>query len=277
MSSAPDAGPAPPAPAIERLLRRHDAIVLLAIALLCALAWLYTVRGAGLGMSPWEMTRFALFPHRHWAALDAGMAGMAMSQTPWGLLAAMWLAMMVAMMAPSAAPTVLLYARVQRQSPGVAPTGVFALGYLLAWLAFSLLAASVHWLLEHAGAFSSMGMGLHSRWASGSVLLLAGSYQFSPFKQRCLSQCRAPAEFLSRHWRPGVLGALRLGVLHGAYCVGCCGVLMALLFVGGVMNLAWIAALTILVLLEKWLPAGGGVARGVGVLLLAWGIATFFA
>jgi predicted metal-binding membrane protein len=117
-------------------------------------------------------------------------------------------------------------------------------------------------------------MGSRSRWLSAGVLAAAGLYQLSPLQGVCLSHCRSPAAFLSRYWRPGPLGAVRLGVLHGTYCLGCCWLLMALLFVGGVMNLAWIAALTLLVLAEKLLPGGPWVARAAGVALLAWGAAT---
>ncbi len=109
---------------------------------------------------------------------------------------------------------------------------------------------------------------------SGVVLITAGVYQLSPLKNICLAHCRTPTSFLSRHWRPRALGALRLGVMHGGYCVGCCWLLMALLFVGGVMNLTWIAALAILVLLEKVLPPGQWVGRGVGIALIVWGVAT---
>ena len=117
-------------------------------------------------------------------------------------------------------------------------------------------------------------MGSQSRWLSAVVLIAAGVYQLSPLKNACLSHCRAPAAFLSRHWSPGALGALRAGALHGAFCVGCCWMLMALLFVGGVMNLAWIAALAVLVLIEKLFPAGQWVGRAAGVALIVWGTAT---
>jgi predicted metal-binding membrane protein len=117
-------------------------------------------------------------------------------------------------------------------------------------------------------------MGSQNRWLSGIVLIAAGLYQLSPLKNFCLSHCRAPAAFLSRHWRPHTLGALRVGALHGAFCVGCCWMLMALLFVGGVMNLAWIAALAVLVLVEKVFPAGQWVGRAAGIVLIAWGSAT---
>ena len=149
-----------------------------------------------------------------------------------------------------------------------------AAGYLLVWLGFAAAAATLHWALERAGLVSAMMMGSQSRLLSGAVLITAGLYQLSPLKNICLAHCRTPTSFLSRHWRPRALGALRLGAMHGAYCVGCCWLLMALLFVGGVMNLTWIAALAILVLIEKVLPPGQWVGRGVGIALIVWGVAT---
>jgi predicted metal-binding membrane protein len=299
---------------LERLLRRDRLITMAGLAVLCLLAWLYIVAGAGLGMDAWEMTRFALFPHQQPAAAMPGMdmsgmdmpemempgmdmSGMdmsamdmpgmgALSTEPrtwgpaiWVLMIAMWWIMMIAMMSPSAAPTVLLYARVHRHALAqgqdkLAPTGVFVAGYLLVWLAFSVAATALYWLLERNTIISAVTMASQSRWLSAIILIAAGIYQLSPLKSACLSHCRAPAAFLSRHWRPGALGTLRLGALHGAFCVGCCWVLMALLFVGGVMNLVWIAALAILVLAEKVFPAGQWVGRAAGIALIAWGIAT---
>jgi predicted metal-binding membrane protein len=156
----------------------------------------------------------------------------------------------------------------------LAPTGLFVAGYLLVWLGFSVAAAALHWLLEREAFVSTTMMSSQSHWLSGTVLIAAGFYQLSPLKNACLSHCRAPTAFLSRHWRPHASGALRLGALHGAFCVGCCWMLMALLFVGGVMNLAWIAALAILVLVEKVFQAGQWVGRAAGIALIAWGSAT---
>ena len=279
---------------LERLLRRDRLITIAGLVVLCLLAWLYIVAGAGLDMNAWEMSRLALFPHLQTGDMTSDMpgmdmSGMAMEAEPriwglpiWTLMIAMWWIMMVAMMSPSAAPTVLLYARVHRHAltqgqiqDKLAPTGVFVAGYLLVWLGFSVVAAGLHWLLERE-AFVSTTMSSQSRWLSGIVLIAAGLYQFSPLKNACLSHCRAPTAFLSSHWRPHALGALRLGALHGAFCVGCCWMLMALLFVGGVMNLVWIAALAILVLVEKVFPAGQWVGRAAGIALIVWGSATLF-
>jgi predicted metal-binding membrane protein len=189
--------------------------------------------------------------------------------------------MMVGMMAPSAAPMILMYARVARRGrisdkPFVA-TGWFAAGYFLAWVGFSLAATIVQWVLERAAV-------LDARMASANILLGAvvligaGVYQWMPIKNACLAQCQSPLGFLMSHggFRRDVRGCLRLGLLHGAYCVGCCWILMALLFVVGVMNVLWIALLALLVLVEKLTPRGIRVSRVAGVICVAAGLWTMF-
>lgn len=285
--------------AVERLLRRDRTLSIGGLVALCALAWIYVAGGAGLGASALDMTTLSLFPHRAAGSSMGEMADMGgMSMTPgmpapgegrpapwgaerWALTIAMWWTMMIAMMSPSASPTVLLYARVCRQTAGgrqarLAPTPAFLAGYLLVWLGFSLLAAAAQWAFERVGLVSAQLMGSQSRWLSVAVLAAAGLYQLSALQSVCLAHCRSPAAFLSRHWRPGATGAIRLGVLHGAFCVGCCWLLMGLLFVGGVMNLAWIAALSVLVLAQKIGPRGPWVARASGMILLVWAAATVF-
>jgi predicted metal-binding membrane protein len=189
--------------------------------------------------------------------------------------------MMIAMMTPSAAPMTLLHARATRHAQstgrlqqGVVPTAAFAGGYLLVWLGFSLLAAISQWTLKRAGLVSAMMMSSTSAGVSATILVAAGLYQLSPLKHVCLTHCRAPAQFPSRHWRPGAAGALYMGLHHGCFCAGCCWVLMALLFVGGIMNVIWIAGLSSFVLLEKVVPHGEGLARATGIVLLAWGAMT---
>ena len=268
---------------LDAVLRRERAVVLSALAALTALAWLYIVRGAGMGMSGLEMTRLALFPH----ALPDPAAGMGampgMSMPPaatWATVAGMWWVMMIAMMTPSAAPLVLLYARVLRHhglhgtGSAYAPSAFLVVGYLLVWLAFSAAAATLQVALQRAGLISDMLLSSRSALLSAGVLLAAGVYQLSPLKHACLRHCRGPVEFLTRHWRPGVTGALSTGVRHGAWCLGCCWMLMALLFVGGIMNLVWVAVLALLVLAEKAAPAGPRLGGVVGGVLIAWGIAT---
>src|SRR5919106_1343178 len=148
-------------------------------------------------------------------------------------------------------------------------TVIVAAGYALVWGAFSLLAVGAQWGLERSGLMSSM-MSTSVMLGAG-LLIAAGIYQLTPLKHACLRHCRSPIFFISRHWRPGDLGALRMGVEHGAFCTGCCWFLMALLFYGGVMNLFWIVGLALFVLLEKTIPAGHWLGRITGVLLMAWG------
>lgn len=229
--------------AAEAILRRHRGVTIAGLALVAALAWAWIVSGAGMRMEmAWTLERIAL-------------------------TLAMWWVMMVAMMVPAAAPTILLYGKAAPQPH----SGAFLAGYLLCWLGFSFLALALHIALEQAGHMMPMAMALSSRWLAGGLLIAAGLYQFSTLKNRCLAHCRSPAHWLSRHYRPDALGALRMGLSHGAFCVGCCWLLMVLLFVLGVMNLAWIAALTLLVAAEKLLPRGEWIARVGGVVLIGWG------
>ncbi len=188
----------------------------------------------------------------------------------------MWLLMMVAMMLPSAAPFVLLYARFARKQAGAgggwAPVTVFAGAYLGVWAGFSLVAALAQWALVRTGAVSAATLALGDRRIAGGLLIAAGLYQLTPLKRACIQACQAPLSFLMRFWRPGWRGALRLGLRHGAYCLGCCWAMMALLFVGGVMSLAWIAGLALLVLIEKLSPAGRELGLAAGVLATAAGL-----
>jgi predicted metal-binding membrane protein len=189
----------------------------------------------------------------------------------------MWAAMMVAMMLPAASPMVLLYARVVRQAErqgrmANAPAAIaaFASAYLALWILFSLLAVALQCGLEHLGAMSAM-MSSRVAFLSGALLIAAGLYQLTPLKAVCLRHCRGPAQFIAAHWRPGVRGAWRMGLAHGLYCIGCCAVLMLLLFVGGVMNLLWIAGLTLFVAIEKLAPFGERAAKAMAALLVAGG------
>jgi predicted metal-binding membrane protein len=191
------------------------------------------------------------------------------------LLFAMWVVMMAGMMLPSAAPALLLYAGVVRKSPAgeraTAHVYAFAGGYLLVWTFFSLVATVLQRLLAKAFILSPM-MEARDPVFGGLLLLGAGIYQFTPYKRSCLNYCRSPAEFLTRHWKSGVAGGFYLGTANGLYCLGCCWALMLLLFVGGVMNLWWIAALTVFVLLEKVAPHGAQGGRLSGLLLAGMGL-----
>ena len=264
---------------MEALLGRERTVVAGGLALLTLLAWSYIWLGAGMGMSALDMTRVALFPHRHAGAMP--IMGMDAPRFSWALAVVMWWVMMVAMMLPSAAPLVLLYGRALRQKqagarPGAAyaPSTFLAAGYLTVWLGVSIVAATLQSLLQPVGLLSATTWWSSSATLSAVILAAAGLYQLSPLKHRCLVQCRGPIAFLMQHWRPGRLGAFVMGVRHGTSCVGCCWMLMALLFVGGVMNLVWIALLAILVLVEKIAPAGPLVGRVSGIILLVWAAAT---
>ncbi|MFI4948119.1 MAG: DUF2182 domain-containing protein [Alphaproteobacteria bacterium] len=245
---------------------RHDrAIVLGSLAVATVLSWAYLLVGAGIPME----------------TMDMG-AGQTMVMAPewtlaYGLVVfLMWAVMMVAMMLPSAAPVTLLVAGIarKRREAGAAPgltTAPFVVGYLGVWVAFALTATVLQWRLD-AAALLSPTMALGSTLVAGGVLVVAGIYQWTPLKEACLRHCRSPLDFIMHHWRDGALGAFVSGARHGVFCFGCCWMLMALLFVGGIMNLAWIAAIALLVLIEKTLPWGVWVGRATGAVLVVWGL-----
>jgi predicted metal-binding membrane protein len=252
-----------PLTALERALRRDRALVALGLGLLLAPAWLWLARasldmyGDMQGPSAWMMR----------ATWDA---------TYTALIFAMWTVMMVGMMLPSAAPAVLIFARIARSGSEpdrpVLRAYLFAAGYLVSWAAFSAAATLVQSLLARAALVTPM-MESASPWLASGILIVAGAYQWSAAKRACLSHCRSPAAFITEHWRRGALGALRLGAAHGVYCVGCCWALMLLLFAGGVMSLPWIAGLSVFVLLEKLGPIGVWTDRVTGAALVLAGLA----
>lgn len=184
---------------------------------------------------------------------------------------AMWALMMAAMMLPSALPMILTFTRLCERSGERARGLGFVAAYLLVWLAFSVAATAAQWAFQAMGWVDPMIVST-SAWLTALLLFIAGAYQFSPLKKACLSRCRTPMGFLIGEWRPGARGAFVMGVRHGLFCVGCCWALMALLFVGGVMNLAWVAALALAVAVEKLLPAGQRLASLLGLGLIAAGI-----
>ncbi|MFL5472179.1 MAG: DUF2182 domain-containing protein [Gemmatimonadales bacterium] len=247
---------------IDQILRRDRLVVAVGLALLTALAWGYIIHMSRT-MSP---------------GMPAGMA-MPMPAAPSGpellWLVPMWIVMMVAMMIPSAAPMILLFAGVARQrqvrNVPTASTAVFTLGYLLVWALYATIAAVAQWQL-HRLSLLSPAMAAATPILGGGLLLLAGVYQWLPLKAACLSHCRSPLGFFSGHWREGSRGALLMGVEHGTYCVGCCWALMALLFVAGVMNLLWVALIAGFVLVEKLLAGGRLFRRISGGLLVASGL-----
>jgi predicted metal-binding membrane protein len=247
------------------LLRQDRAIVIGRLAAVAAGAWAYLLLGVGLPAETMQMRSGRMMVMQPEWTLGYG-----------GVIFAMWAVMMVAMMLPSAAPVILLAAALDRQRGAArapARSALFTVGYLLVWLGFSLAATLLQWGLDAAGSLSAT-MAAANGILSGGVLLAAGLYQWTPLKDACLAHCRSPMGFLMQHWRPGSLGAVATGLRHGLFCFGCCWMLMGLLFVGGLMNLLWVAALALLVLIEKTLPWGGRMTRITGTVIALWGVAT---
>jgi predicted metal-binding membrane protein len=245
---------------LQSALRRDRVVVAAGLAGVTALAWTYIIH-----------TGRVMSPHAAMAMPMSGDAGA--PQLGW--LIPMWIVMMVAMMVPSAAPAILLFASVARRrratKVATASAAVFTLGYLLVWAFYATIAAVSQWEL-HRLALLSPAMVSASPWLGGGLLVAAGFYQWLPLKDACLSRCRSPLGFLSEEWREGTRGALVMGVRHGTFCVGCCALLMALLFVAGVMNLLWVAVIAIFVLAEKLGPSRRGLGRVAGLLMIGWGI-----
>jgi predicted metal-binding membrane protein len=246
-------------PLFSKLLKNPSVAVFTGLVGVISLSWLYLLTGAGVGMTD---------------LMSDTMTPAAWSPSYFLLMLLMWWVMMLAMMLPSATPMILLYATVNRRkresgNPFV-PTGIFIAGYVIAWGVFSIIATMLQWSLEEAALLSPM-MESSSIWFGAALLIAAGIYQLTPLKQVCLKNCQSPVGFLMHHWRPGRQGALIMGLEHGAYCLGCCWVLMGLLFFGGVMNLLWIAGLAIFVMIEK-IVINPWVNRCSGLLLILWGV-----
>ena len=253
----------------KNILRRDRSIVLIGLGAIILLSWAY------MGYLAWDMANM----------MDMSEASMGMEMAmptfqPWGmidflLVFIMWTVMMFAMMTPSAAPMVLMYSKMNRQrqpqqKPVILGTAIFFLGYLLVWTAFSAAATLAQGCL-HAATLLSPMMETTSPVLGGIILITAGVFQFTRLKYACLSHCRTPLGFLMAEWREGNFGALIMGVRHGVFCVGCCWLIMALLFVSGVMNLIWIAVIAAYVLVEKLLPGGHKVSWVIGALMTGWG------
>ncbi len=244
------------APGIGTLLARYSMQTLLIVAL-TVIGWGFLV----------------------WIVLDMDhpFARLTMPMTPdWSAANAfavwfMWAVMMAAMMLPSALPMILTFVDLSARGGDKARGRSFVAAYLAVWFVFSAGATALQWALQRMGWVDPMIVST-SAMLTGALLLIAGVYQFSPLKRTCLSRCRTPIGFLLGEWRPGTAGAFGMGVNHGVFCVGCCWALMALLFVGGVMNLAWVAALSIAVALEKMVPRGERIATVLGVALIAAGV-----
>ena len=240
----------------------------IALVVLCVAAWAYLLY-MGWGMAHMDVgVDMAIMPRMiAWQADDLA------------LVLLMWTVMMAAMMLPSAAPMVLLFGAVGRQlsaPPGRLATSAFVGGYLAVWAAFSIAATVAQWGLLEARLVSPM-MVASSDLLAGGLLIAAGAYQFASFRDACLARCRSPLAFLVAEWRSGTAGAWRMGLRHGLACVGCCWLVMLLLFVLGVMNLYWIGVLAAFVLLEKTLPDARWLTRAGGLVFIGWGIALLVA
>jgi predicted metal-binding membrane protein len=257
-------------PVFGAFLRGGRGVIAACLLALTLLAWLYLARlaeamsamGAGA-----DSVYMWLMPMGSWGPAE------------FGLCVAMWAIMMIAMMVPSATPMLFAFHALDRsrRSASAAPLrfAAFFLGYVFVWSAFSVIAAGIQWWLHEAAVVTDMMMS-SSRVFDGAILLCAGIYQFMPAKRRCLAKCRTPLGFLMSEWREGPTGAWLMGMRHGMFCVGCCWGLMALLFVGGVMNLLWIAVLAATVLVEKTVPFGITVARTAGIFMSASGVWLLF-
>lgn len=257
---------------LERLLARDRVIVVVSLLIAVILSAAFILAGGGTGMSALDMS------------MDTGPAGALIAGTPdmispvtWTpryavVIFFMWWLMMVAMMVPSASPVVLLYGALNRERGAWGPLQ-FLSGYLAVWAAFSLAATALQGLLSASGLVSAMYMNLASTYLAAAVLIAAGLYQLSPLKAACLDYCRGPVEALTHHRRAGRAAPFRMGLVHGGYCLGCCWALMSLLFVGGVMNIWWIAGLTLYVAVEKLAPGEKRVAQAMAVVLIVGGSA----
>ena len=267
---------------MSAVLRRDRWVMLSGLAVIVALAWAYLavlatgmqsmvmpsmdvagapMAGATLSMPTASLTTAVMPQMQSWGATDVVLTFV------------MWAVMMAAMMVPSASPMLMMVGATarRRQASPYLVTGLFLLGYLVVWTLFSALAAGGQWGL-HSTALLSPAMVSTSPILGGALLLAAGIFQWTPLKWACLSHCRSPLGFILTDWRDGSWGAFRMGVKHGAVCTGCCWALMTLLFVVGVMNLAWVAAIAAFVLIEKVVTAGPWIGRATGVGLGATGL-----
>jgi predicted metal-binding membrane protein len=261
--------------ALAAVLKRDRAIVVVCLAVLILLAGAYVIWLADdMEMGGMDMTGFRMIP--------AGSGLMMPVDAPWHVIEfafvfVMWAVMMVGMMTPSIAPLILLYARVGRQAAAqqqpFAASAFLAGGYLLAWIVFSAAVTIAQWAVERQG-WLTPSMASASSIFGGLILIAAGLYQWTPLKNACLRQCQSPLQFIQRHggFRADAIGSLKLCARHGGYCLGCCWTLMTLLFVGGVMNVFWIALISIFVLTEKVVPVQRLISRFAGTLLLAVGV-----
>lgn len=248
---------------LKYVLKRDRLIIISGLFFITLLSWLYIIYLYN-QMTYMNMNAlfFAMPMTPEWTATD------------FMLLFLMWLVMMIAMMLPSVAPLILIFATVNRQRrkqdrPFV-NTAYLMAGYFLVWAAFSLAATTLQWLLQQI-ALLNPEMKITSKIVASLTLFVAGIFQFTPLKQTCLKYCRTPLDFIQRHWKEGKKGALGMGIENGFYCLGCCWMLMVLLFVAGIMNLLWIALIALFVLIEKVSPQIKWIPYAAGIALIAYG------
>ena len=242
-------------------------VVLGCVLAITLIAWLYLLSMAidMADMTPMSIPRLD----------DMSGKGLVTAYAPWSLTellitASLWIVMVSAMMLPTAIGMILVFADDGRGRTSLA-TPAFVLGYVLVWTGFALAAVALQWMLPRQGLFHP-NMKVSSDVIGGCIFVAAGIYEWSPLKRHCLAECRNAREFLASHWRPGVVGALRVGLRHGVYCFGGYWALMLLLFAVGAMNLIWVAGLSLLVLLQKVMPHGEWIARASGIVMIAAGI-----
>jgi predicted metal-binding membrane protein len=249
---------------LENLLKRDRSVIITGLVLITILSWLYIIYlYRQMVVMDMSAVFFAMPMTQHWTVTD------------FALLFLMWLVMMIAMMTPSVSPLILIFAMInrkkkQQQDPFVY-TGYLLAGYFLVWGGFSLLATLLQWLLQQASLLNP-GMKTTSRILGSIILIAAGIFQFSRLKKACLSNCRTPIDFIHRNWKEGKRGALKMGIENGINCLGCCWVLMALLFFSGIMNLLWIALIAVFVLIEKTMPQPKWISSVAGIALITYGI-----
>ena len=249
---------------LVHVLKKDRYVVLFALLFLCVLSWLYIIY---------------LYNQMYPMNMDALFFAMPMTAkwqwTDFVLLFLMWFVMMIAMMTPSVAPLVIVFGMINRkrqqsQSPFVS-SGYLLIGYFLVWAAFSLFATLLQWLLQKISLLNPE-MITTSKILGGVILISAGIFQFTPLKNTCLHYCRTPISFIHQYWKNGKSGALRMGIQNGFYCLGCCWILMLLLFVSGIMNILWIAIISLFVLLEKVFPTAKIISAAAGIALITYGI-----
>ena len=252
---------------IKNVLKKDRVIIVSALLVICILSWVYII-----------------YLYKQMAVMNMDAAFFAMPMTPswtivdFALLFVMWFVMMIAMMTPAVAPLTLIFTMInrqrQQQNRPFVNTAYLITGYFLVWAAFSLAATSLQWLLQHVSLLNPE-MKTTDKIVGSLILIAAGIFQLTPLKQTCLQNCRTPLVFVNRHWREGKRAALRMGIQNGFYCLGCCWMLMVLLFVAGIMNLLWVALIAVFVLVEKVAPSIKWLSYATGLVLIVYGIIYF--